>query len=568
MRKKIPYGISNFQDLPEQNYIYIDKTAYIRALEELDEKYVFFLRPRRFGKSLFVSLLDNYYDINTKDRFPELFQGLYIGENPTSLANSYYILSLNFSGIDTTDRKRLQRDFISNLLETLHGFCEKYNIKADYTQSGTAAQIMNSFFKRIMYRIDRKIYLIIDEYDHFANELLSFQIEVFKETISRTGFVRNWFEIVKNATASGVIDRIFATGVSPVTLDSLTSGFNIASNLTRDAYLNEMLGFTEEEILLLINELPADSIPADKLLSDLKSYYNGYLFSEMAHKKLYNSDMVLYYIKNYLRTGGAPIELVDSNVSSDYAGLQTIFTLQNKERNYRILRSILRGELQLATITREFSLAKEFTEEDFLSLLFYLGFLTIDSAEANMVALRVPNYAIKELYFDFFSYMLKEDADFELSVLDVKKSIMEISRRGNIKELVSLTEALLEKLAFRDMIKFDEKYIKILLLSYLTLSKVYTVKSEYEVAGGYIDIAFFKKSAVTEDIYEGLIELKYIKKADYEKHGEKIIEEKTAEGQAQLCKYIQSEELCKRPKMLKWLLVFVGSKCLNVIQVD
>ena len=564
---KIPYGVSNFEKLRKDNYIYMDKTRYIEKLESYGEPYIFFLRPRRFGKSLFVSTLEHYYDCNNQDDFNDLFGDLYIGNNPTDLANSYYVLSFDFSGINTDTKSDLLEGFTQNVREGLDEFIDKYNLDLKYRDAKMPSIIFSSFLKKVKFEIDKKIYVLIDEYDHFANELLSFQVDTFEETISKTGFVRKWYEVLKQGTADGIVDRIFATGVSPITLDSLTSGFNIASNVSRDRGLNEMMGFTTEEVKSLIDKLIAEDIDKEELMKKLKRYYNGYLFNQDAEERLFNSDMVLYYFKSYLKENKEPTDLIDTNISSDYAKMRELFTLKNKERNYKILDGILNEELQQTAITREFSLAKEFTAEDFLSLLFYLGFLTIDSSVLNLVNLRVPNYVVKELYFDFFAKIIKDDADYEIETVDIKKSIVQLALEGEITDFVNIVEETLQRLSNRDYIDFDEKYIKLTMLSYLMLSRVYYVKSEYEVEDGYIDIALLERSGVDPN-YEAIIELKYIKKSEYDDQGEDIVQAKFEAAKEQILKYQQSDELNARQNLKKIVLIFVGDKCVKQKELE
>ena len=564
---KIPYGVSNFEKLRKDNYIYMDKTRYIEKLESYGEPYIFFLRPRRFGKSLFVSTLEHYYDCNNQDDFNDLFGDLYIGNNPTDLANSYYVLSFDFSGINTATKSDLLEGFTQNVREGLDEFIDKYNLDLKYREAKMPSIIFSSFLKKVKFEIDKKIYVLIDEYDHFANELLSFQVDTFEETISKTGFVRKWYEVLKQGTADGIVDRIFATGVSPITLDSLTSGFNIASNVSRDRGLNEMMGFTTEEVKSLIDKLIAEDIDKEELMKKLKRYYNGYLFNQDAEERLFNSDMVLYYFKSYLKENKEPTDLIDTNISSDYAKMRELFTLKNKERNYKILDGILNEELQQTAITREFSLAKEFTAEDFLSLLFYLGFLTIDSSVLNLVNLRVPNYVVKELYFDFFAKIIKDDADYEIETVDIKKSIVQLALEGEINDFVNIVEETLQRLSNRDYIDFDEKYVKLTMLSYLMLSRVYYVKSEYEVEDGYIDIALLERSGVDPN-YEAIIELKYIKKSEYDDQGEDIVQAKFEAAKEQILKYQQSDELNARQNLKKIVLIFVGDKCVKQKELE
>ncbi|MCK4259837.1 MAG: AAA family ATPase [Halanaerobiales bacterium] len=563
IKKIIPYGVSDYVKMRSKDFLYIDKTKYIEILDSYGDDYVFFLRPRRFGKSLFLSMLDSYYDINTKAQFDQLFSGLYIGDHPTSYANSYYILKFDFSGIQSSERESLVSGFRRKILDGINDFKKKYQLTFELPLEEEPANLLSFFLTEVKYLIDGKIYVLIDEYDHFANDLLSFQVEVFADTISKTGFVRKWFEVLKTGTGMGVVDRIFVTGVSPITLDSLTSGFNIASNLTRDPNLNEMMGFTESEVLSLL-EATVDMTDVKQLMPELKDYYNGYLFNEDVEQRVFNSDMILYYLNTYQKTKKPPKDLVDINISSDYSKMQKLFTLKNKERNYKILERILKGEPQITTITREFSLAKEFTTSDFLSLLFYMGFLTIEKEVLTRVKLKVPNYVIKELYFNFFSQMLMEPIEPKLETFEIENSIDQIALNGNLDPFIQLIEQTLEDLSNRDYLNFDEKYVKLIFITYLMLSKLYYVKSEYEANGGYIDIAFFSRNDKKE-IYEGLIELKYIKKKDYEKKGDQLVVEMIEKGKNQLINYSKAKELQEKKKLIKWVLVFVGDKCVEKV---
>ncbi len=223
VQKRIPYGISNFRAIIEEGYVYVDKTPYIRLLEENPAPYVFFLRLRRFGKSLFVSLLENYYDINQCDSFPSLFSGTDIGKNPTSKHNSYYILSFNFSALTTSSEDSLYASISARTKQSLIRFIEQYHLDITPDFSGYPADMLTGFFSRLPSGMRGRVFVLIDEYDHFANELLSFDLDLFQDTLSRQGFIRKWFEALKIGTQT-FVGRIFATGFSPVTLDSLTSG--------------------------------------------------------------------------------------------------------------------------------------------------------------------------------------------------------------------------------------------------------------------------------------------------------------------------------------------------------
>ena len=559
MNKKLPYGKSNYKELVYKNYLYVDKTKYIEKLENLNDTFIFFLRPRRFGKSLFTSVLENYYDVNKKDEFEVLFKDTYIGKNPTPEKNSYYILKFNFSGLITDTKEKLVDSFNKTCNMSYKKFIEDNNIDVKYDEKGYPSEVFMEFLGAIRNKIDKPLYVIIDEYDHFANELLSFKTDMFSDIISKTGFVRKWYEVLKIGTES-IIQRIFATGVTPITLDSLTSGFNISTDITRDARFNEMMGFTEEEVRNLIKRTIQDEKNIEKIIKEMKINYNGYLFSEDSKKTLFNSDMVLYYLKNFEESGNPPKELIDKNIASDYAKLGSMFEIKDKNSNYKVLDSILNGEKITASITNQFSLEKDFDEDDFKSLLFYLGLLTVDKPRISRVILKTPNYVIKSLYFDFFAKKLRENADYELSLSEIKEALEDIAIDGNNNNLVKVVEKTLNKLSNRDYITFNEKYVKLIFLTYCYLSKIYLVKSEYEVEDGYIDIALLKQVNMNPK-YFGIIELKYISKSKYKEKGEEIVKEKLKEAKEQLEKYKLSKELSEIKNLKRWAIVFVNDKC-------
>jgi hypothetical protein len=266
---RIPYGLSDFSDLIKEDYLYIDKTKHIETLESYGEKYIFFLRPRRFGKTLFLSTLEHYYDIQQQQNFDELFGDLYIGQNKTELANNYYILKFDFSGVETSDPEKIYDNFNHLILESINDFINKYGIEVEYRVApGSAIATLSSFLEAVKYKIDKEIYLLIDEYDHFANEILSFTtVDKFQNTVSKQGFLRKFFEVVKNKTM--------------------------------DSNLNTMMGFTEVEAKYLIEKTLPD-YDLDSMLAQLKEYYDGYLFTPRADERVFNSDMLLYYVSEDL----------------------------------------------------------------------------------------------------------------------------------------------------------------------------------------------------------------------------------------------------------------------------
>jgi len=324
-----------------------------------------------------------------------------------------------------------------------------------------------------------------------------------------------------------------------------------------------MMGFTDEEVRDIVRKtakFPISENDIDELMNVLAKNYNGYLFSKRAKKRLYNSDMILYYLKTYVDKKTAPDRLIDKNIASDYGKLGRIFEMTNRDRNMKVLDAILKGESILVQITEKFNLEIDFTTDDFKSLLFYMGLLTIDKDVLGTIELKVPNYVIKGLYFEYFLKSLEENINCRIDTSAVQYALREIALKGSNKEFIKIIEDVLSALSKRDFIKFDEKYIKVIMYGYLRMGTMYNVKSEYEVEGGYIDIALLKNRFFDVNHY-AIFEIKYIKKSDYEKGGKALVESKKQEAVAQLGKYTTSKELMSLPGLKKWVLVFAGEKC-------
>ncbi|MEM5242922.1 AAA family ATPase [Thermoanaerobacter sp. CM-CNRG TB177] len=564
--KKIPYGMSNFRAMREEGYLYVDKTMYIEKIENLNSKYLFFIRPRRFGKSLFLSTLENYYDINNEEDFEKLFGDLYIGKKPTKLKNSYMVLELDFSGLDTGNRERLEKSFKQNLIDSISSFLNKYRnmfkdideIKEHIKKKSDIKSIINQLIEEVE-KVGKKIYLIIDEYDHFANDIIAMgDSEFYREIVRASGFVRDFYETLKIGTKR-VIDRIFITGISPIMLDDLTSGFNIALNVTMDLSLNEMLGFTEEEVVKVLEEVGIEEKEREKSLEELKELYDGYLFSAEAEKRIYNPDMVLYYLDSIVRYKKPPRNLIDDNVKTDYGRLNR---LTMNEGNKVLLERIIKEEGIVAEIVTKFSFDRMYDEEYFVSLLFYMGLLTIGMQEKTRLFLKIPNYVIKTIMWEYIETNLKKEYKINLDLNELRKTIEEMAYEGRIKPYIEyISQNVLKVLSNRDIINFDEKYIKVILITYLVNSKAYRPVSERETEGGYIDIYLERDIRIPDIKYEWLIELKYVKKSEKDK-----VDKIKEEGIKQLKKYRESRGLKEREDVKQALLIFIGKDEYQVIE--
>ena len=552
--KKLPYGISNYEELVEDGYYYVDKTMYIEKLENLAEKRILFLRPRKFGKTLFTSTLENYYDLKKVDKFKTLYGNTYIGKNPTKLKNSYYILKFNFSGIDTSNEETTMKGFRSKVQSSIKFFVEKYGLDFFVNNQEEAENILDDLIKAFkIQRAEEKIYVIIDEYDHFANELLGFNTNQFKNLVSKNGKVRKWYEILKEGTES-VIDRIFITGVAPITLDSLTSGFNISSDKTQDERFNEMMGFTEKELKELMNQQNIEQEKQEEILPIMRENYDGYKFSLHGKEKIYNSNMCLYFLNNYLALERIPEQLIDMNIASDYTKLGKMLSLCKGEEREKVIEKTVSGEGIVSDIRQKFNPAMDFTEMDLISMLYYLGYLTIAGEEFEKPKLKVPNKVMKEIYSEYFLEILKEETDLQIRESDYNEMLREIALEGKIDKIIEMLEKYLKNLSNRDFIKFDEKYIKIIFYCIAMNLKIFRLKSEMEVQKKYPDILLIPKD-VSKGYKGVMIEFKYLKKEEAGK-----LKEKQEEAKKQIKEYGEFEEIRDLKNIYKYTVVAVNDE--------
>ena len=549
----IPYGITDFKKIRDKGLLYVDKTRYIEILEDkIGADFLFFIRPRRFGKTLFLSTLEYYYDLRYNEQFEDLFTGLYIGHNPTKLKNSYLILNFDFSGLNTGSTDELKKSFEDRILSGLIAFFKKYKKYfseaeelIDELKKSSSTRRLDIFFNQVL-MTEEKVFLIIDEYDHFANDLIAVGNDgYYKDVIRASGFVRDFYENIKIGTKK-VIDKIFITGIAPIMLDDLTSGFNITSNITIEPLTNEMLGFTEEEVEEIINKL---NIDVDMKM--LKEYYNGYLFNVECEKRVYNPDMVLYYVNEWLKYKRPPGELITDNVKTDYGRLNR---LVNNKVNQEILEKIIKEEKIVADLVSKFSFDRMYDQKYFISLLFYMGLLTIDKKIRTRLTLQIPNFVIKSLFWSYFEERIKEELQLSLNIEELKRAVEALAFDGQLNPYIEYVQNhALRLLLNRDLINFDDYYIKVILFSFLTQNNLYKPMSEREVEGGYIDIFLEKDFRFPEIKYEWLWELKYIKNSDLSK-----LEQVKKEGLKQLERYAVSDKFKDKDNLKKALIIFIG----------
>ncbi len=554
MKLKMPYGISNYERLVNDGYYYVDKTMYIEKLEHLPEPNIMFLRPRKFGKTLFTSVLENYYDKNKIEKFENLYGNTYIGRNPTSLKNSYSVLRFNFSGINTETEETTIKGFKNKTMASIKLFAERYGIDFYINEEREAEDILNDVFKAFYtQKPGEKIYVIIDEYDHFANELLGFYPDNFKNLVSKNGRIRKWYEVLKEGTET-VVDRIFITGVAPITLDSLTSGFNIGKDITQDEDFNDMMGFTLKELVKILNNQEIPKEEQEIILPIMKENYDGYKFGLNAKSHIYNSNMCLYFLSDYIRLKRMPDDLIDMNIASDYSKVGKMLDLCKGENRLEILRKTVQGEPITNEIVKKFNPAIEFTETDMISMLYYLGYLTISRDLAGIPELTIPNKVMKEIYASYFMQLMNQSAEFRIDNSTNQEILIQLAMEGRIDKIVEVLRIYLNNLSNRDLIKFDEKYIKLIFYCIAMNIKSYSTKSEMEVNRNYPDILLVPRDR-TKGYKSIMVEFKYIKKGEKAK-----VKDKQKEAREQIERYSSFEDIKDIEGLRKYTLVVTPSE--------
>ena len=427
--KRIPYGMQNWEDVRLSNYYYVDKTRFIPEIEAANH-YFFFIRPRRFGKSLLMNMLRQYYDIRKASLFDRLFGDLWIGQHPTESHNQYLVLYLNFSmiggGLD-----HYEESMNVYCMQEMDDFCHRYadllpkEALEGLHEKATAMAMLNHL-NIMARRSNQQIYLFIDEYDHFTNDILADPTTelAYKSQTHGTGALRQFFNVVKGGSDSA-IKRAFITGVSPVTMDDLTSGFNIGTNYTTQPEFNAMVGFTEEEVREIINyyrQYYTFQHTTDELIEIMKPWYDNYCFSAKCLKEspMYNSDMVLYFVDNYIRgKGELPDDMLDTNIRTDYNKLRMLI---RKDRGFEHDASTIQHIVETGGITADLKdhfPSERITDPDnFVSLLYYFGMLTIAGSSMDGIQFRIPNQVVRE---QMYGYLTQTYRDNELSADDYQR---------------------------------------------------------------------------------------------------------------------------------------------------
>ena len=561
--KEIPYGVSDFVTIVEQNIYYVDKTMYIPELEN-QARNLFFIRPRRFGKSVFLGMLHAYYDIRTKDKFQQWFGNLWIGQHPTSLQGRYQVLHLDFSQVGGTIEK-LEENFNFYLGMRLDGFVDAYT---DYYSEETKQKVKSIDYAGgklglIQQEAQLKgypLYLIIDEYDNFTNTVLNELGEnVYHAITHAEGFYRDIFKKFK-----GSFERIFITGVSPVTLDDVTSGFNIGWHISTKEEFNQMLGFSTEEVRDIFEYYKSvgkikPEADIEAIIQEMKPWYDNYCFSEDAFEtqsRVFNCDMVFYYLRNYLSRGEAPKKMLDPNTKTDYNKMKRLLQLDKLDGDRKgLIVTIAEQEEVIGTIEETFP-ARALTDPNiFLSLLFYYGMLTIKGVLGDQLILGIPNNNVRKQYYNYLLELYQEEKCLNTSNLKTMFTYMALD--GKWEECLEyMAKAYAEVSSVRDGIE-AERNLQGFFMAYLSLTSYYYTAPELELNHGYCDFFLLPDLTHYATKHSYILELKVLSQKDF---GEKA-EKQWQEAVEQIHRYAKAprvEALRQGTQLHKIIMQFKG----------
>lgn len=518
-KRLIPYGISDFKQLRRENKYYVDKTMYLPLMEE-QGNFLFLIRPRRFGKSIFLSMMRAYYDVNERESFEGLFSGLWIADHPTAERGNYQVLYMDFSRIGGST-EQLEEFFGNYCNAMLDDFIDRYApfYGEGYVERGQRVPDYRTKFTYIdnmAKRAGYPLYLIIDEYDNFSNTVLNEQGEaVYHALTHASGFYRDVFKLFK-----GMFSRILMMGVSPVTMDDVTSGYNIALHITTSPLFNLMLGFSEQDVRQMIRYYQdIDMLHADEatLIAEMKPWYDNYCFARDVvdtDPKLFNCDMVFYYLQSVIQTGRGPSEMVDANTRTDYSKMYKLLQLDKLDGNRRgVLHEIAQNGYIVGNVAESFPAEHMADAKNFVSLLFYYGMLTIGGVDGADTVLTIPNNNVRKQYYDFLLREYQEIVMVDTTALGL--SFKEAALRGQWEHMVQeITGIYARTTSVRQLIE-GERNLQGFMNAYLTLNPYYLVAPELELNHGYCDFFLMpdlKRYPMTAHSY--ILELKYLKPSD------------------------------------------------------
>ena len=512
--RPILYGVADYAELRKANAWFVDRTAKIRDLEAT--RYAVFLRPRRFGKSLLTSILQAYYDVKFADRFEEFFAGTDIGANPTEERGSYLVMKFDFSAVSKDP--------------------------AEVMGSFDAYAALNVLFDE-MKGTENSIYVIIDEYDNFTNTILAESGEAAYELLCHGGgFFKQFFTIVKSLTTSldAPLKRLFITGVSPVTMDDVTSGFNIGTNISLDPVFADFTGFRHDDLRAITDYYAAHcGFDAEKAYDTAIRWYDNYRFGSASAPSVANTTIVLSFFCYLWRTKQFPKEFIDENLRTDYAKIRHLVTLDRRlNGNFHVLENLIAGGELTERLAKSFQ-ARELTKkENFISLLYWLGITTITGESFGKTTFGIPNETLKELAAKMIPAAYSDVHKIDERVYEINDGLCDFAEKGEWCGFVGVLSSIVkENFAVRDAVEGEKVVQSTLVALLVSAGGPYFVKHEREAGGGFYDIALEPQLLRWPEIaHAALIEMKYVKAGDPAPTNEQL-EKIKAEATDQLDQY-------------------------------
>ena len=577
--RQIPYGISDFGIVRRDDLYYVDKTMYLPKLED-EANFLFFIRPRRFGKSLFISMLHAYYDVSKKKQFEKLFGNLWIGQHPTPLHNRFLVLYLDFSQVGGTI-ETLEENFNSYCGVKLDSFIDTYRQYYSETFVQKVLETKKATDKLNLINDESKklglsTYLIIDEYDNFTNTVLNEQgEEVYWAMTHAEGFYRDIFKKFK-----GNFERIFMTGVSPVTLDDVTSGYNIGWHISTKEQFNQMLGFSTEDVYEMFtyyqeNGKISPEADIEAAIQEMKPWYDNYCFAEEAletQSRVFNCDMVIYYLRNFISRGRGPKEMIDPNTKTDYNKMRKLIQLDKLDGDRKgIIRTIAEEGQIVAKLEETFPANRITDPKIFPSLLFYYGMLTIKGTYGTLLILGIPNNNVRKQYYEYLLEQYQEEKYVNLTDLEYKFTVMAFEGKWR-EPLQMMADAYANISSVRDGIE-AERNLQGFFMAYLSLNGYYYVAPELELNHGYCDFFLLPDLTHYPTKHSYLLELKLAPKKGKgvtERVREQLIAKQWDEAVEQINRYAVAprvEALRQGTQLHKIILQFDGWKLLRMEEV-
>ena len=559
--RPILYGVADYAQIRKKNAWFVDRTAKIRDLENI--AYAVFLRPRRFGKSLLTAILEAYYDVRYADRFDEFFAGTDIGANPTDERGKYLVLKFDFSAV-SKDASQVEADFNDYASRCCDAFARNYRklLPEGLADRILAAPDVGKKFNELVVSLqstDVKLYVIIDEYDNFTNTILvESGVDAYNALCHGDGFFKNFFARLKAATSGteAPVTRLFVTGVSPVTMDDVTSGFNIGTNISLDPQFADLTGFRHDDLRAMADYYaPRCGFDADRAYDAAITWYDNYRFGSASAPSVANTTSVLYFFDKLVRAKVWPNDMVDENLRTDYAKIRHLVTMDRRlNGNFHVLENLLAGGTLEEPIVKSFQAKTLSKKENFTSLLYWLGITTITGSDFELTRFGIPNETLKHLAATMIPDAYSDIYKIDERMFDINKELVAFARRGEWNGFTGILSGIVkENFAVRDAVE-GEKVVQSTLVALLTAAKgPYLVSHEREAGGGFYDLALAPRLDRWPDIaHAALIEMKYVKAGDPAPTPEQLAKIKS-EAIDQLDQYSSDPAL-----VAKWHIAPVG----------